>query len=129
MNPVTPDLQQSIIHTIYALFIHNYIVFAYFFGFLLSVFVSVKKPSRFSVLLMLGFAVLTFSFEYDKHIIEGLRQQTLQSLTTAEPHLRFQRGISVLITEVFPVVFYLLGWGLIFVAFVTEGLKKPGKKV
>jgi hypothetical protein len=129
MNPVTPDIQQSIIHTIYALFIHNYIVFAYFSGFLLSVFVSIKKPSRFSTLLLLGFAVLTFSFEYDKHIIDGFRQQTLQSLSTVEPHLRFQRGISVLITDVLPVAFYLLGWGLIFIAFVAEGLKKTEKKV
>jgi len=129
MNPVTPDIQQSIVHTIYALFIHNYIVFAYFSGFLLSVFVSIKKPSRFSVFLLLGFAVLTFSFEYDKHIIDGFRQQTLQSLTTAQPHLQFQHSISVLITDILPVVFYLLGWGLIFVAFVTEGLKKSEKKV
>jgi hypothetical protein len=129
MNPITADIQQSIVHTIYALFIHNYIVFAYFFGFLLSVLVSFKKPSRFSVLLLLGFAVLTFSFEYDKHIIDGFRQQTLQSLATAEPHLGFQRFVSVLITDVFPVAFYLLGWGLIFIAIVTEGLKKTVKKV
>ncbi len=129
MNPLTPDLQQSLVHTVYSLFVHNYIVFAYFFGFLLSVLISIKNPSRFSVLMLLGFAVLTFSFEYDKHIIDGFRQQTLQSLITEQSHFQLQRFISVVISEVLPIFFYLLGWVLIFVAIASKGLKKPAKKV
>jgi len=127
MNFFTPDLQQNIIHTIYALFVHNYIVFAYFFGFLVSVFIAIKKPSRFAVLLILGFAVLTFSFEYDKHIVEGLREQTVQSLITEEPHYRTQRLINLVISEALPVAFYLFGWILIYWAIVSEGLKKKRK--
>lgn len=129
MNPLSPDLQQNVVHTIYALFVHNYIVFAYFFGFLLSVFISIKKPSRFSIFMLLGFAILTFSFEYDKHIVDGLREQTLQSLITDQPHLRLQRTIGAIVSEVLPIFFYLLGWGLIFTAITFKGLKKSAKKV
>ena len=127
IESLSPDLQQNLIHTVYALFVHNYIVFAYFFGFLISVLISIFRPSRFSVLLMLGFAVLTFSFEYDKHIIEGLRQQTLQSLITYKPHYRAQRLVDLVISELLPVVFYLTGWFLIYLAVLLEGFRKKRK--
>lgn len=128
MSNLPPDLQQNLIHTLYALFIHNYIVFAYFFGFLLSVIISIIRPSRFSILLLLGFAILTFSFEYDKHIIEGFRQQTLQSLITEKPHYRLERLIDLIISEILPIIFYLLGWGLIYLALFLEGIKKKKDK-
>jgi len=120
------DLGQNIVHTAYALFAHNYIVFAYFFGFLISVGISIKKPTRFSVLMMLGFALLTFSFEYDKHIIEGFRNQTLQSLISEKPHYRLQRWIEIIIGEVLPIFFYLAGWVLIYLAIIWRGV--VGKK-
>ncbi len=124
MDNLPLDLQRNLIHTIYALFIHNYIVFAYFFGFLISVLLSLKKPTRFSILLMLGFAMLTFSFEYDKHIIVGFREQTLRSLITEKPHYQVQRWVELLIGEILPIIFYLLGWGLIYLAILIEGFKK-----
>jgi len=124
---LTPDLTQNMVHTVYALFVHNYIVFAYFFGFLLAVMLSLKRPSRFAILLMLGFAILTFSFEYDKHIIDGLREQTLNSLITQKPHYRAQKWIEVIIGEILPILFYLLGWCLIYLAILLEGLKRKRK--
>lgn len=129
MIPITPDLQQNIFITIYLLFSHNYIVIAYFVGFLISIALALYRPSRFAALVLLGFAVLLFSYEYDKHIIEGLRQQTLTSLVTAEPHFKLQRLINVVISELLPVFFYILGWGLLFTAIFKAGIKisKPKK--
>ncbi len=124
MTPTGLELQQNVIHTIYALFVHNYIVFAYFFGLLLSLYLAIKSPSRFAVFLSIGFALLTFSYEYDKHIVAGLREQTINSLITAEPHYRLQRWLNILIGEVFPILFYLVGWAMIYIALFLKGFKK-----
>ncbi len=127
MAPLAADLQQNIMVTVYLLFSHNYIAFAYFTGLIISIILSIKWPSRFSTYSFLGFAILLFSYEYDKHIIEGLRQQTLRSLITLQPHLRFQRLISVTITEILPILFYIAGWAFIYLA-IIHAARKLGKK-
>lgn len=125
---ITPDLQKNFIDTIYSLFVHNYIVFAYVFGLLISIVVCLVRPSRFSILMLLGFALLTFSFEYDKHIIAPFREQTLQSLITVKPHYKLQRIVNLFISEVLPIVFYISGWGLIYLGIILKGVKREEKK-
>lgn len=120
---MAPDLKQNFAVTLYLLFSHNYIAFVYLIGVMLSAFLSLTKPSRFTTLMLLGFLVLLFSFEYDKHIIEGFRQQTLNSLITVTPHFRLQRIINIMITEIFPILFYVTGWILIFIGIVYGAIK------
>ena len=124
---MSPDLRQNVITTLYLLFSHNYIVFAYFTGVLISAALSVLKPSRFTVLMMLGFIILVFSYEYDKHIIAGFREQTINSLITATPHYKVQKIVDLAITELLPILFYLLGWGFIFMGIIYGALKLSKK--
>jgi ABC-type dipeptide/oligopeptide/nickel transport system permease component len=126
--PVNADLWQNIISTIYLLFAHNYIAFAYFTGVVIGIGLAFYRPSRFSTLVLLGFAILLFSFEYDKHIIEPLRQQTLNSLITGTPHYKVQRIINLLISDILPILFYICGWVLIFTALIRSALKEEKKK-
>ena len=128
MNAITPDLSINIIHTIYALFTHNYILLAYLLGLLVSIIVAIKKPGRFALFLIFGFAILTFSFEYDKHIVDGLRQQTIQSLITVKPHYRAQKYINLVISEVLPIFFYISGWLMIYIAIFIGGWRKAAKQ-
>lgn len=120
---MAPDLRQNFAVTLYLVFSHNYIALVYLIGVILSAFLSLTKPSRFTTLMLLGFIVLLFSFEYDKHIIEGFREQTLNSLITITPHFRLQRIINVMIVEILPVLFYVTGWALIFVGIIYAALK------
>lgn len=124
---VTPDLQQNILVTIYLLFSHNYIAFAYFIGLIISIVLSIYRPSRFTTFAFLGFAILLFSFEYDKHIIEGFRQQTLNSLITATPHYKVQKLADLVITHLLPILFYITGWLFIYLA-IFYGARKMEKK-
>ena len=124
MTNLPPDLTANLIHAIYAIFIHNYILLAYLLGLLISIVVAIKRPSRFALFFILGFAILAFSFEYDKHIVDGLRKQTLQSLITAKPHYRAQRWVNLIIGEVLPIFFYILGWILIYLAILSAGRRK-----
>lgn len=125
---ITPDLQQNILVTIYLLFSHNYIAFAYLVGLLVGIGLSLYRPSRFATMILLGFAILLFSFEYDKHIIEAFRQQTLTSLITIKQHYKVQHIVNLLITEILPVVFYVAGWFFIFTAIIYEALRQKKDK-
>lgn len=124
---LTPDLKQNFFTTIYLLFTHNYIAFAYFTGAILSVVLSLLRPSRFTIFMMLGFLILLFSFEYDKHIIEGLREQTINSLITINPHYRLSRIINVVISEILPVFFYILGWIFVYLGIIAGAFLKEKK--
>ena len=125
---VTPELQQNIITTIYLLFSHNYIAFAYFLGLILSIALAIYKPSRFTTFAFLGFAILLFSFEYDKHIISGLREQTIRSLITVTPHFRLSRMLDLVISDLLPVLFYVLGWAFIYLSIIYAARKMHKEK-
>ena|SRR3989338_2813130 len=125
---MAPDLKQNIAVTLYLLFTHNYIAIAYFSGMILGIILSVWKPSRFAVFIFLGFAILLFSYEYDKHIIAGLREQTLKSLITVTPHFKLQRIVNLFLSDLLPILFYITGWGLLFASIVYAGMKLGKKK-
>jgi hypothetical protein len=127
MTPVSPDISQGIVTTIYNTFSHNSEAFAYFVGMCIGIGLMIRKPSRFATFVMLGFALLLFGFEYDKHIIIGLRDQTLTSLATARPHLRFNRIVSIFISELLPIIFYAAGWVLVFLSIIVASLKMHKK--
>lgn len=126
---MSADLSQGIIRTIYLTFAHNELVLAYVTGLVISAVMAFKRPNRFFLLLLIGFAILAFNFEYDKHIIDALREQTLTAIVT-DPgkHFRAQRFISIVISELVPVVLFLAGWGCIFMALVSQGFKDNYKK-
>lgn len=125
---VAPDLRQNIAVTLYLLFTHNYIAIAYFTGMVIGIILSIKKPSRFATFIFLGFGLLLFSYEYDKHIIAGLREQTLRSLITVTPHFKLQRLVNLFLSDLLPVLFYITGWGLLLGSIVYAGLKLGKKK-
>lgn len=124
---VTPDLTQNIIVTIYLLFTHNYIAIAYFVGLVISIALSLYRPSRFTTFAFLGFAILLFSYEYDKHIISGFREQTIKSFITMQPHYKLQKILELIISDFLPVLFYITGWLFIYLA-IFYGARKIGKK-
>ena len=123
MGDIPPDLRQNIIVTIYLLFSHNYIAIAYFTGLVISIILAIYRPSRFTTFCFLGFGVLLFSYEYDKHIIAGLREQTIKSLITVTPHFKLQRMLDLVISDLFPVLFYVVGWAFLFLAVIYGALK------
>lgn len=123
-STIPQDLTKNIITTIYLLISHNYLPIAYSFGLLTSLILSVYRPTRFSVLLLFGFALLLFGFEYDKHIIVPFREQTLKSLITETPHYKLQKLVNIIISDLLPILFFTFGWLAIYIAIIYKGIKK-----
>lgn len=125
MPPITTDLSVNINNTIYLTVIHNYVLFIYVFGFLISIFWSIKKPSRSHTLMMLGFILLIFHFEYTKHIIDSLKEQTVNSIITANPHYTAKKWLNIFIEDLVPIFLFVSGWFLLFLSYLT---KQPNSK-
>lgn len=125
--PESSPLASNLINTIYMTFDHNKIVIGYFLALLLATILVFKKPNRFHLLLLFGFAILTFNYEYEKHIIAPLREQTLQAVApNPNLNIRAQRYIDVFLAVVTPIGLFITGWGLIFWAMIIGG--NNGKK-
>ncbi|OGK62283.1 hypothetical protein A2334_02355 [Candidatus Roizmanbacteria bacterium RIFOXYB2_FULL_38_10] len=113
---LTPDLKQNIFYLIYFTVSHNALALLYSCGILFSVGYSIYKPSRKSVLLLLGFLILLFGFEYDKHIVTSLREQTLNALITIQEHNKVRRIVNIFTLKALPILLPLAGWTFIFLS-------------
>lgn len=125
---LNPELGQNLFYAVYFLILHNVTAIIYFTGLLVSTVFSLYRPSRIATLLMLGFASLLFSFEYKKHIVEALREQTVNSVITTQPHYKLEKLITVSISKLIPLVLNLIGaFSLLLAAVLKMRDFKKGK--
>ena len=108
---VGPDIEQAIDHTLKLSFLHNFIPIALGLACLISLIYLIKKPSRPKVFLLIGFSLLLLHFEYVKHIMEPLNNQTQVTLITDTPHYGFVWIVDKMIRRGIPIVLFMTGWG------------------
>ena len=109
MIPIAPDTQQNILYTIFFLFLHNGIAIFFAFGIAVSVIWALIRPSRSAVFSIVGFSLLLLGFEYNKHIVEPLIQQTQGSLITERQSYRLAWLVEKVLGKVMPVLLYGVG--------------------
>ena len=113
------------IQTIYLTFIHNKELVGYVFGFIVMIFVTLIKPSRSNFLITFGFLILGFGFEYDKHIINALREQTINALQVGQGiSATYINFINIFLTHLLPILFWLTGWGVLLLGLIVGGVKR-----
>ena len=110
---MSPDLKQNIFYTVLFIFLHNFSAIFYFTGIIISAILLLVKPTRWKTLLLFGFIILLFAFEYKKHIVEPLKQQTLNSLITVRQHYKTERVVNIFLTKALPFLLPLSGWILV----------------
>lgn len=116
-------LKQSLFNTAFLTFAHNQYAIAFFFGALIALGLLIYRPSRFATFLLVGFLTLLVGFEYDKHILEGLQNQTLESLSLESEDAGFRSLLVHAFQKLLPLGFFAVGWGSIFLAIITKGVK------
>ncbi|OGK35550.1 hypothetical protein A3F59_05020 [Candidatus Roizmanbacteria bacterium RIFCSPHIGHO2_12_FULL_38_13] len=110
---MSPDTQQNIFYTVYFILLHNFEAVLYSCGIIFTTLWMLYKPSRAKILILWGFIFLLFSFEYKKHIVEGLTEQTINSLITERQSYRIERYVNVTLNKLVPLALPLGGWILI----------------
>jgi hypothetical protein len=111
---ITPELRQNIFYTVYFTVTHNLPVFFYGFGIISFALLAILRPRRSFILLLLGFIILLFAFEYNKHILEGLKEQTINALITIQEHNLVRRIINLVLVRLLPIGMPFVGWLLVF---------------
>jgi hypothetical protein len=123
-----PSFATNLVETIYQLISHNYEVLAYFSVLCLAILYAVKQPTRANVIMVIGLALLVFNFEFEKHISEGLRAQTEQSLTQGASLPKVRSFTKLLFEFIIPVGSYFAGWALLVISFVLTHSHHGTKK-
>lgn len=106
---MSPDTQQNFLVAGMLLVEHNFFALVFFGGIIVSAAIALYKPSRGSVLMLIGFALLLFAFEYQKHILDGLLEQTKGSLITERQSYRLEWLLDKTFGKILPPFFYLIG--------------------
>lgn len=119
---LTPELKQNIFYTVYFTVTHNVPVFVYGAGILVSSILAIVKPKRSYVLFLLGFIILLFAFEYQKHILDGLKEQTINALITIQEHNLVRRIVNIVLIKLLPLGMPVVGWT--FIVFGAYLLRK-----
>ena len=128
---ITPDLKQNILYTVYFTITHNVPVFVYGTGILVSIVLAIIRPSRSYIFFLLGFILLLFAYEYQKHILDGLKEQTINALITIQEHNKVRRLVNIILVKATPILLPLTGWGFVLVGvylFKREKEKTTKKK-
>lgn len=107
---ITPDLKQNILYAVYFTITHNIPVIIYGLGIFISAVLAIKRPSRSLIFFLLGFILLLFGYEYQKHILDGLREQTINALITVQEHNKVRRIINLVLIKGAPILLPLVGW-------------------
>jgi hypothetical protein len=110
---MAPDTQQNIIVALYLIILHNFEAILYSLGIIGATIWALYKPTRGNILILWGFIFLIFAFEYDKHILEPLKEQTLNSLITERRSIRIEYIVTKTFTRAVPFALPVLGWTLI----------------
>jgi hypothetical protein len=104
-------MKEGLFNFVYFTFLHNSEVFGYALASLTALLMLLKKPSRRMVFFFVGFLLLVFHFEYQKHIVAGLAEQTVDTIFIEEGNYRARWLTSVGIYHLLPLLAWIGGWG------------------
>jgi len=121
---MAPDTQQNVLYTILFLIEHNALALIYTTAIIFVTGHLLWKPTRGKVLILWGCILLLFAFEYSKHILEPLKEQTIQSLITQRKSVRIEFYITKFLTKIVPFALPIFGCILIGIGIFFDTLWK-----
>jgi hypothetical protein len=109
---------------LYFTYLHNYDLLGFAVSALISLIVLIKKPNRRRVFFFVGFLILALHFEYEKHIVKDLAEQTADVLFADVTHFRAQWLTDIFLRHLFPLGLWLLGWSGVILGIVNPSRLK-----
>ena len=123
---MSPALQSNLFDLVYWTFLHNSEAIALFLSIAVAVGLLLWRPRREYVLWLVGFTLLLFRFEYLKHVVDPLFNQTLEVVIRTEGHYRARKLMDIFFYDVVPLLLYVGGWISIWVGMWLVG--RDGKR-
>lgn len=122
------SLTTGISQLIYFTFLHNADAIAYVIGIFVCFFILMVHPKRTVSLFLLGFILLELRFQYLKHIVDPLYDQTVGTLFENGTFFKARRLVDLFINDLIPILLYLGGWGSVFTGIFFSVFKRQQEK-
>ncbi|MDO5561159.1 MAG: hypothetical protein Q4G02_00040 [bacterium] len=120
-------MKQGLFQLIYFTYLHNQLAIGLALAALVSLFILIKKPARRYVFFFIGFILLLLHFEYQKHIVQDLAEQTISTLFLEEGHYRWRWFTKVTLYHLTPFLLWLAGWGSVILGILNPRFNKKEK--
>ena len=123
------SLKTGLFQLLYFTFLHNADAIAYLVGIVFVFILLIKKPRRLLILFLLSFIMLELRFQYLKHIVDPLYDQTVGAMLQEGTFFRTRKLIDTILNDLIPMILYVGGWGCMFIGiffsvFPSFSLKK-----
>jgi len=111
--------------TLYSFYDHNWPLI--FFGGMsfLCLLLSLRHSGKFYLLLFIGFLILTFNFEYDKHLFSKIKTDMLDLVFPPSERFRKYNFVRNFLEFLLPVFMSFSGWGIIAFALIFKNKGRP----
>ena len=117
-------MKQGLFQLVYFTFLHNELAIGFALLAIVSLVILIKKPARRYVFFFVGFLILLFHFEYNKHIVKDLADQTVSTVFLEEGNYKARWLTNGLIYHAVPTVLWLIGWLGIALGVINPKFKK-----
>jgi 4-hydroxybenzoate polyprenyltransferase len=104
-------MKQGLFQLVYFTFLHNSLAIGLAVAAGVALLMLIKRPQRKYVFFFVGFLILLFQFEYDKHIVKDLAEQTVGTVFLEEGNYRARWLTQAAIYHLVPTVLWVVGWG------------------
>ena len=121
-------LKQGFIQLIYFTWLHNADAIAFFVGAILVTMLLFVKLKRSYVLYLIAFVVLLIRFEYLKHIVGPLSEQTVNVVIQQQGESEARHSFNLFFYHLIPTAMYFVGWGSLFLGMISASIGEKAKK-
>lgn len=80
---------------------------------MLCLILALKRGSKFCMWLFVAFFILTFRFEYDKHLFSKIKTDMLDLIFPDSVRFRKYNLIRTFLEVLLPILMDIVGWGII----------------
>lgn len=111
--------------TLYSFYDHNFLLVWYGGLAILCLVLSLVRGSRYYMWLFVAFFILTFKFEYDKHLFSKIKTDMLDLVFPPSARFRKYNYIRLFLEVYLPIFMDFIGWGIVALVFIFN---KPASK-
>jgi hypothetical protein len=120
-------MQTQLSQTMYSFYDHNSPL-VYLGGLaLICLILAISRGSRFYIIMFVAFFILTFKFEYDKHLFSKIKTDMLDLIFPEGVRFRKYTFVRTFLEVYFPMVMDVVGWGMLALNLIFNSPSKDKK--
>lgn len=122
--PPNVTAADAVSQTLFSTVNHNLSVIIYVGAAGLMIVLLIVRPNRKLILFLLGFILLAFNFQYVKHIVDPLAEQTRVAIeSTGYQSAKSRRLMNIVFEDLIPLVTFIGGWTCLVMGMIIDHIR------